>query len=351
MRARSFAIFTAVTVILLAAAIWAVVSQRGTVAVATGGAPVFPALVADVNKAAEIDIRYFKGTITLKRSGENWSLVEKQGYPVPYERPRDLLRALTTLKQLEPKTKEADRYARLAVEDIGPKESEAVAVTVKDEAGKILADGIIGKRNEALYGKSGGGTYVRRAGDAQAWLAEGVVRVGVTHKDWVDKIIVSLPRKDVTRVVLTHPDEKENVVGVKTDPEARYLTLEKPVPGKKLKRDAEINEIVEIMDGLDLEDVKKAADVTWPSPGDKFEFTTFDGLVVRGEIISPKQYEYWAKFEADIAKEGKNLDKAKEDAAKINARVNGWAYQVAAGYGEKLTKKLSELVEDEKSGS
>jgi hypothetical protein len=352
MRARSFVIFAAVTVLLLAAAIWSVVSQRGTSAVATGGAPVFPALVSDVNKAAEIDIAYFKGTITLKRTGESWALAEKQNYPVPRERPRDLLVALTTLKQLEAKTREPDRYARLAVEDIGPKESEAVSVTVKDEAGKTLAAGIVGKRNEALYGKSGGGTYVRRAGEAQAWLAEGVVRVGVTHKDWVDKIIVSLPRKDVTKVVLTHPDSAENVVGLKTDPEARYLELEKPVPGKKLKRDAEINEIVEIMDGLDLEDVKKAADVTWPTPGDRFEFTTFDGLVVRGEIISPKQYEYWAKFEAHVAAEGKNLEKAREEAAKINARVNGWAYQVAAGYGEKLSKKLSELVEDEKkSGS
>jgi hypothetical protein len=106
------------------------------------------------------------------------------------------------------------------------------------------------------------------------------------------------------------------------------------------------------MDGLDLEDVKKAADIQWPSPADTFEFTTYEGLIVRGEIISPKQYDYWIKLQADVAKDGKDLEKAKAEAEKINARVNGWAYQIAAGYGEKLSKKLSEVVEDEKkSGS
>jgi len=351
MRARSFIAFTLVTLALLAAAIWVVANQRETSVVATGGAPVFPDMQTGVNKAAEIDIVNFKATLTIKRSGDDWSLVEKQGYPVPIERVKETLVGLTALKLLEAKTKDPERYDRLSVQEIGPKESEAVSVTVKDEAGKTLAAAILGKRNDTLYGKSGGGTYLRRGGEAQTWLAEGVVKMGVTHKDWVDKIIVSLPKKDVRKVVLTHSDAKENVAASKADAEARYLELDKMPAGKKLKRDAEINEIVEIMDGLDLEDVKKAADVTWPSPGDKFEFTTFDGLVVRGEIISPKQYDYWIKLAAEVAPDAKDADKAREDAAKINARVQGWAYQIAAGYGEKLSKKLSEVTEDAKSGS
>ena len=352
MRAKSLIAFTAVTVLLLLAAIWTVVGQRGESTVPTGGARVFTDLAANVNKAAEIDIVNFKSKWTLKRTGENWFLTDKENYPVPLNRVKDLLVAMTELKQLEAKTKDPERYSRLAVEDIGPKESEAVSVTVKDEAGKTIASGIIGKKNDTLYGKSGGGTYVRRTGEAQSWLAEGVVRVGVTHKDWVDKIVVSLAKKDVEKVALIHPDAKENFTASKKDPDARYLELDAMPAGKKLKKDAEINEIVEIMDGLDLEDVKKAADIEWPKPGDHFEFTTFDGLIVSGEIISPKQYEYWIKLEADVAKSGKDLEKAKADADKINAKVNGWSYQIAAGYGEKLSKKLSEVTEDEKkSGS
>jgi hypothetical protein len=352
MRAKSFIAFTAVTVVLLIAAAWLVAAQRGESSVPTAGARVFPALASDVNKAAEVDVVNFKGKWTLKRTGETWTLAEKQGYPVPIDRVKSLLVAMTELKQLEPKTKDPSRYDRLGVEDIGPKESQAVSITVKDEAGKTIAAGILGKSNENLYGKSGGGTYVRRAGEEQTWLAEGLVRVPVSHKDWVDKIIVSLAKKDVAEVRMTHPDEKEDFTATRKDPDARYLEIEKMPEGKKLKKEAEINEIAEIMDGLDLEDVKKAADIQWPSPADKFEFTTYDGLIVRGEIISPKQYDYWIKLQADVAKEGKDLEKAKAEAAKINARVDGWAYQIAAGYGEKLSKKLSEVTEDgKKSGS
>ena len=352
MRAKSFIAFAAVTAALLIAAVWLVTSQRGLSTVPSAGARVFPALASDVNKAAEVDVVNFKGKWTLKRTGETWSLMEKQGYPVPLDRVKSLLVAMTELKQLEPKTKDASRYERLGVEEIGPKESQAVSVTVKDETGKTIASGILGKSNETLYGKSGGGSYVRRTGEEQAWLAEGLVRVPVNHKDWVDKIIVSLAKKDVAEVRMTHPDGKEDFTASKKDPDVRYLELDKMPAGKKLKKDAEINEIVEIMDGLDLEDVKKAADIQWPSPADKFEFTTFEGLIVRGEIVSPKQYDYWIKLEADVAKSGKDLEKAKAEAEKINARVNGWAYQIAAGYGEKLSKKLSEVTEDDKkSGS
>ena len=352
MRAKTFVAFTAVTVVLLIAAIWLIATQRGVSTVPSAGARVFPGLASDVNKAAEVTIVNFKGKWTLKRIGETWVLVEKQNYPVPLDRVKSLLVAMTELKQLEPKTKDPSRYDRLGVEEIGPKESQAVSITVKDDSGKTIAAGILGKSNETLYGKSGGGTYVRRAGEDQAWLAEGLVRVPVNHKDWVDKIIVSLSKKDVAEVRMTHPDAKEGFTAIRKDPDARYLELDKMPPGKKLKKEAEINEIVEIMDGLDLEDVKKAADIQWPQPADRFEFATYDGLIVRGEIISPKQYEYWIKLEADVAKSGKDPDKAKAEADRINARVNGWAYQIAAGYGEKLSKKLSEVTEDEKkSGS
>jgi hypothetical protein len=352
MRAKSLIAFAAVTLVLLIGAVYAVVAQRGVTTVRTGGDPVFPDLRANINKAAEIDLVFAAGKLTIKREGQAWLLVEKQGYPVPFDNVRVALVALADLKFLEPKTKDPARYDRLQVEDIGPKATEAVSVTVKDEAGKTLASAIIGKRNESLYGKVGGGTYIRRTGEAQAWLAEGIVKLGVSHKDWVDKLIVSLKKPQVRRVAMTHAAAAESFVATKADDKQAHLALEHMPAGKKLKTEGEIDSIVEIMDGLDLDDVKKEADVQWPSPGDRFEFVTWDGLVVRGEVMSPKQYTYWAKFSADVAPDAKDPDKVRDEAAKINARVQGWAYDIAAGYGEKLSKKLPELFEEEKkSGS
>ncbi len=86
----------------------------------------------------------------------------------------------------------------------------------------------------------------------------------------------------------------------------------------------------------------------FPDPAQWVEFTTYDGLVVHAEIVSPKQYEYWAKFSARVADDAKDPAKAKKEAAAINARVGGWAYAIAAGYGEKLTMKRAGLLEDAK---
>jgi hypothetical protein len=76
---QSFIAFTLVALALLAAAIWVVANQRETSVVATGGAPVFPDMQTGVNKAPR-STSSISGTLTIKRSGDDWSLVEKQGY-------------------------------------------------------------------------------------------------------------------------------------------------------------------------------------------------------------------------------------------------------------------------------
>ena len=350
MRPLSFIAFAVVSLALLAGAVYTVVTERGTTTVATGNAPMFPDLKAHINDAGEIEVANNAGHLTIKREGEDWKLVEKQGYPVPFDKPKDLLIALADLKMLEPKTKDATRYERLAVQDIGPKASDAVRITVKDRADKTLAAAIFGRRNESLYGKMGGGTYLRRVGEDQAWLAEGTVKVGVTHKEWVDRIIVDLKKKDVKRVAMHHPGDG-SFVASKADANRKNLTLERMPEGRKLKSDGEIDGIVEIMDKLDLEDVKKATDVEFPVPGHSVEFATFDGMIVRVEATSPKQYVYWAKFSARVAPEAAEPDKVRAEVEKINARVNGWAYEIAAGYGEKVMKKLEELLDEKKPAS
>jgi hypothetical protein len=350
MRPLSFIAFAVISIALLAGAIYSVATERGTTTVATGGAPVFPDLKAHINDADEIEVANNAGHLTIKREGEDWKLVEKQGYPVPFDKAKDLLIALADLKLLEPKTKDPERYERLAVQDIGPKASDAVRITVKDRAGKTLAAAIFGKRNESLYGKMGGGIYLRRVGEDQAWLAEGTVKVGVTHKEWVDRLIVDLKKKDVKRVAMHHPGEG-SFTASKTDANQKNLKLDKMPEGRKLKSDGEIDGIVEIMDKLDLEDVKKATDVEFPVPGHSVEFSTFDGMIVRVEATSPKQYVYWAKFSARIAPDAAEPDKVRAEVEKINARVNGWAYEIAAGYGEKIMKKLEELLDEKKPAS
>lgn len=345
MKPRTLVAFAAVTLVLLAGAVWSIVNQRGNTVLATGGDPVFPALKADINKAAEIDLEWSAGKFTIKRADKKWVLEQREGYPVPFDRVRSALVSLAELKYLEPKTKEPSRYDRLWVEDITPKAKGAVKVTVKDDKGKLLASAIMGRVNENLYGKAGGGTYLRKTGEAQSWLAEGVAKFGTSHKDWIDKNIVSVKQDETARVVMHWPGDPADSWTASKPEKARHFTLDTVPDGKKLKSDKEIDSILDIMDGLDMDDVKKAADVKFPDPPQWVEFTTYDGLIVHAEVVSPKEYEYWAKFSARVADDAKDPEKAKRRADEINARCKGWAYAIAAGYGEKLTKKLPDMVE------
>jgi hypothetical protein len=203
----------------------------------------------------------------------------------------------------------------LSVQEIGTKESEAVSVTVKDEAGKTLAAAILGKRNDTLYGKSGGGTYLRRGGEAQAWLAEGVVKMGVTHKDWVDKIIVSLPKKDVRK----HP-AKENVA-------ARRFELDKMPAGKKrtTPRSTKSSRLdpIQMVEGGGCSVARRRR---------KFELH-FDGLVVRGGII--------ARQLLDRLPPKWRPTPERRQARETQPRSSraGLGLSIAAGYGETVEKR------------
>ncbi len=236
MKPRTLIAFAVVTLVLFAGAVWTIVNQRGNTALATGGQPVFPGLASGgVNKAAEIDLAWSAGQWTIKRDGDTWRLAEREGYPVPLKRVQAALISLAELKFLEPKTQDPSRYDRLGVEDITPKSKGAVKITVKDAQGKVLASAIMGRVNENLYGKAGGGTYLRRAGEAQSWLAEGVAKFGTDHKDWIDKNIVSVTKADTAKVVMHWPGD-EAASWTATKPKgAKDFALADVPEGKALK--------------------------------------------------------------------------------------------------------------------
>ena len=84
---------------------------------------------------------------------------------------------LADLRLLEAKTDQADRHARLEVEDITAKDAKSRQVTLAGADGKPLADLIVGKQNYTSDLNGLRGVYVRKPGNAQAWLAQGSVEL------------------------------------------------------------------------------------------------------------------------------------------------------------------------------
>jgi Domain of unknown function (DUF4340) len=362
-RPKSFVALAAVTLVMVIAALWAVGAKRAPTMIATDRDRAFPALAEKLNDVDTIEVVAGEEKFTIKRADGAWTMVEKGGYPVRFDKVKTALVGLAELTLLETKTADPERYDRLDVQAPGAKEARSKRIVVKDTGGNLLADGIIGKRNPSLFGTKGG-TYLRIKDDSVSWLAEGTVEIGPTPNDWLDRKIVNIVAEDVRRVVITQPDGAVLALE-KTDAKQKDFTVTGIPEGRKVKSASEANGLAGGLWRLDLEDVKPAADFTFPDKFVTAELTTFGGFKVRAETARVDD-EYWARFTATAdpvpaddkaekddkpAKDDKAEKKApsvKELADDLNRTATGWVYRLSPGEGERLSTKVEEILEKPK---
>lgn len=346
MKPGSFLALTALTVIVLIAAVLGVVQQRSLTTIASDRDRAFEDLVANVNNVAEFAITSNEATFKLVRTGESWGLQDRANYRIHYDKVKKAIVGLAELKLLEAKTSDPARYARLQLEEPDKKgaESESVRFEIKDAKGSVLAAGLIGKQNPNLFGEGGGGTYLRRGKDAESWLAEGEVALGKTRNDWLVRDIVNIEAEDIAKAVIRQPGGVEIVV--KQDKKGGEKFVLEGVPaGRKLKDSKEAKNLAGGLWRLTFEDVKPAKEIKFAATFNTAEYETFDGLKVRVEMTMVKDI-VWGRFSASAdSATGDKADAVKKKAEEINSRTTGWIYELSAGEGEKLTTKIEDILE------
>lgn len=312
--------------------------------------PVVAGLEDKLNSISEFALKTGEGTFTIRRHGGAWTLAEKGDYPVNEDVVRTMLVQLSQLRLAEAKTRMADRYSRIEVEDVGPKDAKSVLLTVKDGAGGVVANLIIGKIKPDATGAGMAGVYLRKPGDAQAWLARGVFEMPRTAEVWLVKDIVDIGEKRIQRVTVTPPNGEPLVV-FKEKPGDRRFSIEGLADGKKPK-DGELNGFGSALAGLNLGDVMPASQR--PLAADKAvraEIRTFDGLTITA-VMEKGEKGIYVRLEAAGAPvsdgtpagtDGKT-DVIKE-AQEINARVASWVYMVPEYKLSPFFKKRDELIE------
>ena len=337
MQTKGLIALVAAAVIVAAAAV--ALSLGGTRATAEAGSGqlVFADLAGKIGDVAALKVSGAGGAATLQRKEKGWTVAEKSGYPADPAKIRQVLLGFAELKLVEPKTRSADAYGRLDVEDPGKEGGHARLVEIDDAGGGKLGELIVGKRRPDRLGSGADGLYIRRPGDAQSWLAQGSVDLPAETKDWLDKKIVSIAPARIASVTLTHADGSTLII--KRDKEETKFAVAGAPPDTKFKPDSAIAEPAGALDGLELTDVRPAADL--PVPGDGVshaEWTTFDGLTITAETFE-KDGANWLRLKAS----GK--DKTADEAAAINARTADWTYAVYPYKVNAMKTKLSDLVE------
>jgi hypothetical protein len=347
MNRTSFSILAGVTAVLVAAAVYAIASQPSLTTIPRDRERAFPNLAAKLNEADKISIVSNKAKFTIARTAKGWGIVEKAGYPVAFDKVKSALVGLAELKLLEGKTTDPARHARLELEN--PDSVDAKSKRIEVRAGEqLLASGVIGKRNPNLFGEGGGGTYLRRGEDAQAWLAEGEITLGAAPNDWLIRDIVNLQEEDVRRAVIRQPDGAEVVVH-RAEKKQKDLTVDNIPSGRKVKQ-SDANGLAGGLWRLTFEDVKPASEIQFPDKLYTADYESFDGLRVRVEMTMVGKV-VWGRFSAST--DGSQADEAKKaEIAKlveeINTRSAGWVYELSAGEGERLTTKMEDILEKPK---
>ncbi len=348
MSPRTFTVIAAATAITVALAAFSLARQPGYRPVAGTGEKTFPDLLGRVNDVARLLVDGPEGTITLTRGEDGWVMKESEGYAGRAVKVQRAILGLAQLRLVEAKTRKQEKYSKLGLRDRDAKGAKSKRVRLFDNKGTLMADLLTGDGRKTMPGKTAGGVYVRRPGDAQAWLAsDNASDFGSEKSDWLERKIIDIQGAQVKRMVIRHPDG-ETVTLSKATPETPVFALENIPQGKKLISPASLDPVGDGLANLQLDDVQNG-----PGPFDAAktvitDVTTFSGLSVRLLTVK-KDGKFWMTVDASTG--GGAEKNAVDKAGAIMNRTGGWVYQISNYAASNLAIKLDELLEDEKPKS
>jgi len=338
------------------------------------GEKLVPGFSDAIKDVAELELRQGENTVVLERKGGSWAVKSRDGYPADSPKVRTMLVALSEAELVESKTRKADRYAALELEDPAEKTAKSRLVKLTGAKGNAIAEVVIGKQRAEGFGTGkGGGTYVRKVGDAQTWLANVEIGVPVAVKDWVKTSVLSLDTDKINRISIEIPgeqalkverpappakdtakdkdaktpkeatepkDAKETKEEAKTPaPPAKLAFVGFPPEGKKLKDAGAAETLGRAVSSFELEDVRKLAP---PPAGEGVSIVKIE--IADGPTTTLRLRKDGDAHWLSITATGEG-DAAKKAAEEITARTKDWEFRIPASKAESILKKRSDLLE------
>ena len=386
MNRKAFVILAVVALLLAGIAI---LSQQGgdtaSIAGDSAGELLIPGLADQIEaiNAIEISGAGAARLARIERAGENWVVVEQDGYAAATGMVNGLLIALAEARIVEEKTADPAFHSRLGVEAVDSAEATGLQVALTGNDGASFAI-VLGD----AYGD--GQRYARLAASAQSVLIDRNPDVARDPADWVQPEIVSIPANRVQRVEVNHADGESLVIRK----EAREITdfIVDSVPeGRELQYSGIANVTGSVLQALELDAVSRQPEAAGEVLATT-EFRTFDGLVltVTATVAEEADGQPWlgfaARFDADqalafaaepvedggaadtedaadpaaaaaadsedaatTAEAGADsadspADDAAAEAAALNERLAGWRFRIPAYKYSQMSRRMSDLL-------
>ncbi|MGA9332999.1 MAG: DUF4340 domain-containing protein, partial [Rudaea sp.] len=261
MNAKKLFVLVGVAVLALIAAWLINSSNKPQTNVAAQDKALLPQLHAHVNDVDNITLTGAgdKVLVTLKRDKDGWGVAEKSGYPADLAKIREFLIKLDQATLIEAKTASPKLYPKLGVDDVKDKGATGVRVELGGLTPPIKL--IIGNYN----GSGGGGTFVRRVGEPQSWLANGNLTVARNVSDWEKRDLADIPSSRLKSVELTAADGKSLKVYKDAAGDTNFKVADVP-KGREVSSEFVANELASVLANLKADDVFPASD---QKPSDK----------------------------------------------------------------------------------
>ena len=343
-----------VAAIALGTAAWWVQRDAATGHADTEGA-LLPELMQQVNDVDRIRVVAADGEFNVTREEGGWTIAERAGYAADLDVVRSALLGLARMERTEAKTSNPELYSKLDLQD--PTVEGSPAVQVQLLAGdQSLADVILGRSSPSRGDPNQRDYYVRAAGNPQSWLVETDTELSTSVDAWLAREVLELEQSRI-RAARVRPASGDPVVVVRVSPGEENFELSGVPDGKRIKYQFAVNDVARSFASLQLEDVAPAAEVELEDAA-VAAMETYDGLRVTltgaerdGKYFATLQAAYDSALtrepDMDLADNASlTPEEVQAEAAELNARWQGWVYELPGFDVRNITKPFAELVED-----
>jgi hypothetical protein len=290
--------------------------------------------------------------VILKRNGRRFVVTNKDNYPAESRDINNLIASCLDIKIEELFTDNPSNHKELGVTE---EDAEYVIKFLK-QGSELMVGVIIGKGKD-----QGRGTFVRLIPGNKVYVTLERPWIKDQELNYVERELVSVDRKNIESVTVSSSEEAYTL---KANDDGDGIILENHLSGKKLK-DGDCESVFTALNNLRFEDVMKA-----PATGKELTFNRQfvcrlkDSTVYTMKIAQMGDKTFitcQAAFtdktpvtkEKGIVESEEELKKkeakllARDKAEEFSSRHSEWIYEISRIDAGRLTKGLSELLEDE----
>ena len=322
---------------------------------------VIPALAEHINDVAEIIIEAANGRkIDLKRTGDGWVDASRGGYPAKFESVKALLVSFADATIAEHKTSDPETYGRLGVKSLEDPQSKSVLVTFRDASDNTIASIIIGKHREGSDGR-----FVRLDDESEVVFTAQDMNASAMPLTWLDREVIRIPRDDVQRVSLAHPNGDSFAI-VRTD-DGKFEMLGVP-EGRRVRGQSPMAGVMGALAYVDFQDVKPITGVDFSELRTPLlaTYETKDGMEIDVSVWAIDR-EKWTTFSvsklesagAADTSPSPSADKTEADSegapatetldekiARLQKHLSGWMYSVSPSSLVPIETPMVELTQE-----